>query len=180
MPSHTASPITPPARLVPPGRPTALGSGPSPLHDSTRARFTLPAHETLVSCLRSAARTVLARWRLPDDDQDAAVLIVGELAANAAVHGRSEMSLHLILTGSTLGIVVGDHGDPAASQHPGTGGDPDEHGRGLDIVHCLSTRVDVHQDAHGTWILACLAVPPPAGGTHAGRAAAHPPQPRSR
>ncbi|MEV7689787.1 ATP-binding protein [Streptomyces bungoensis] len=125
-----------------------------------RARFTLPAHEALVGCLRHAVRAVLTRWRLSADERDAALLVVGELAANAAVHGRSEMSLHLVLTQGTLGLVMGDHGDPAPSHRPATDDDPDEHGRGLDIVHTLSTRVDVHCGDHGTWIMACLAVSP--------------------
>ncbi|MFF8942305.1 ATP-binding protein [Streptomyces sp. NPDC014864] len=133
-------------------------------HRPVKARFTLPAHEALVGCLRRAARTVLRRWQLSDDIQDSALLIVGELAANAAVHGRSEMSLHLVLARGTLGIIMGDHGDPTPSHHRPTDDDPDEHGRGLDIVHTLSTRVDLHHDDHGTWILARLAVPAPRSG----------------
>lgn len=151
MPPDTAPPLV--ASCDP-----AAESKTHPPYRPAKARFTLPAHEALVGCLRGAARAVLARWHLPADEQDAALLVVGELAANAAVHGRSEMSLHLVLTQGTLGIVVGDHGDPAPPHRRGTDDDPDEHGRGLDIVHTLSTRVDVHCGDHGTWILACLAV----------------------
>lgn len=129
-------------------------------HDPVEARFTLPAHEVLVGCLRRAAGAVLSRWHLSDDEQDSALLIVGELAANAAVHGRSEMSLHLVLAQGTLGIVVGDHGGPAATRRRPADDDPDERGRGLDIVHALSTRVDLHHGDHGTWILARIAVTP--------------------
>lgn len=158
MPSDTAPPLDRCPRLVTPWCDTRTsGSRALILHHPVKARFTLPAHEALVGCLRGAAGAVLTRWGLTGDEQDSALLIVGELAANAAVHGRSEMSLHLILTRGTLGIVVGDHGEPSPSHRP-THDDPDEHGRGLDIVHTLSTQVDVHHDDQGTWILACLAI----------------------
>ncbi|MET9394556.1 ATP-binding protein [Streptomyces sp. NPDC006624] len=160
MSSKTAPPLVegPPLATLWSG---AMGSGPlSPEAPGRppRARFTLPAHEALVGCLRRAARTVLSRWRLSDGTVDSALLIVGELAANAAVHGRSEMSLHLVLAEGGLGILVGDHGDPAPSPARAVDGDPDEHGRGLDIVHAQAARVELHHDDHGTWILATLAV----------------------
>ncbi|MEU8913976.1 ATP-binding protein [Streptomyces nigrescens] len=125
---------------------------------SPKAQFTLPAQEALVGCLRRIAADLLSRWHLPDEERDAAVLIVGELAANAALHGRSDMSLCLILGPGMLRITVGDHGDPAPPREPSAPDDPDEHGRGLTLVHALSSRVDLHCDDHGTWVLACLAV----------------------
>ncbi|MFF4590384.1 ATP-binding protein [Streptomyces sp. NPDC000345] len=160
MPSETAPPIDHGAPLATSwsGIPSS-GPRSSPPHHPAKARFTLPAHKALVGCLRRAAGTVLKRWQLSDEEQDSALLIVGELAANAAVHGRSEMSLHLVLARGTLGIIVGDHGDPAPSRRRDADEDPDEHGRGLDIVHTLAARVDLHHDDRGTWILACLAVP---------------------
>ncbi|MFE0515864.1 ATP-binding protein [Streptomyces sp. NPDC058964] len=159
MPPDTAPSVTPDHSPVAPWDNVHF---PSPRtlipHHPAKAHFTLPAQEALVGCLRSAARAVLTRWHLSEDEQDSALLIVGELAANAAVHGRSEMSLRLVLAEGTLGIIVGDHGDPTSSHRPCAYDDPDEHGRGLDIVHTLSTQVDLHQDHHGTWILARLAV----------------------
>lgn len=159
MPSDTAPPIDCKPPLDSPWNST-LVSAPLTLvpHQPAKARFTFPAQAALVSCLRGAARAVLTRWGLSDTEQDEALVIVGELAANAAVHGRSEMSLHLFLTQGNLGIIVGDHGDPSPSRRAVMDDDPDEHGRGLDIVHTLSTRVDLHHDDRGTWILACLAV----------------------
>ncbi|MFF3763333.1 ATP-binding protein [Streptomyces sp. NPDC001922] len=146
MSSHTAPLALPgPRALVPP-------------HPSRTARFTLPAQTALAGCLRAAAADLLARWHLSDDECDAAVLIVGELAANAAVHGRSEMSLCLTLDPDTLCIVVSDRGDPSPSREPSAGDDPDEHGRGLDIVHTLATRVDLRHDSHGVSVVAWLAV----------------------
>ncbi|MFI2189420.1 ATP-binding protein [Streptomyces sioyaensis] len=147
-----SSPVVPWADVAFPG-PRTLPPSRSP-----KAQFTLPAQEVLVGCLRRIAADLLSRWHLSDDERDAAVLIVGELAANAALHGRSEMSLCLILGPGALRIAVGDHGDPAPSREPCATDDPDEHGRGLTLVRALSTRVDLHHDDHGTWVLARLAV----------------------
>ncbi|MGW7366133.1 ATP-binding protein [Streptomyces sp. NPDC054841] len=124
---------------------------------SPDAQLTLPAHEALVGCFRDVASGLLTCWCLSDEARDAAVLIVGELAANAARHGRSEMSLCLILDPNTLYIVVIDHGDPAPPRESTADDDPDEHGRGLDIVRALSA-LDMHQDDRGTWVLASLPV----------------------
>ncbi|MFI6567397.1 ATP-binding protein [Streptomyces sp. NPDC050534] len=146
MSPYTALPILPgPRTLVLP-------------HRSPKARFTLPAQEALVGCLRATAADLLTRWRLSDDERDAAVLIVGELGANAATHGRSEMSLCMIRGPETLCIGVSDHGEPSPSRPPSGGGDPDECGRGLDIVHALATRVDLRHDGKGTSVVAWLAI----------------------
>ncbi|MGY6021674.1 ATP-binding protein [Streptomyces spinosirectus] len=127
-------------------------------HGCPRAELTLPAQEALVGCLRATAADVLTRWRLSDDERDAAVLIVGELGANAATHGRSEMSLRMIRGPETLCIVVSDHGEPSLSRPPSVTGDPDECGRGLDIVRALAIGVDLRHDSHGTSVVAWLAV----------------------
>ncbi|MGW6548183.1 ATP-binding protein [Streptomyces massasporeus] len=146
MYSHTASLVLP--ALERPGAP----------HGLEKARFTLPARKVLVGCLRAAATDLLVRWRLPEDERDAAVLVVGELAANAATHGRDEMSLCLTLTPGRLCVVVSDRGGPGRSCEPPAAGDPDEHGRGLGIVHALAERVRVRQDDRGVSVVAWLAV----------------------
>ncbi|MFE7897430.1 ATP-binding protein [Streptomyces sp. NPDC057424] len=146
MSSHTAPLVLP--------RPKVLGAP----HCSQQARFTLPAQKALVGCLRAAATDLLTRWRLSDDERDAAVLVVGELAANAATHGRGEMSLCLILAPGRLCIALSDRGEPARSREPSAGDDPDEHGRGLGIVHALAERVDLRHDNHGASVVAWLAV----------------------
>ncbi|MFI1164287.1 ATP-binding protein [Streptomyces sp. NPDC020801] len=138
--------------VAPPGRKT-----PAP-PCSPRAQLTLPAQEALVGRLRGIASALLTCWRLPDDERDSAVLIVGELAANAARYGRSEMTLCLALDPGTLRIVVSDHGDPAPARAPSADEDPDEHGRGLDIVRSLSTHVDLRHHDAGTWVLAHLSI----------------------
>ncbi|MEU2911423.1 ATP-binding protein [Streptomyces massasporeus] len=146
MSSHTAPLVLPES--------TVLGAP----HCSQKAQFTLPAQKALVGCLRAAA-DLLTRWRLSDDERDAAVLVVGELAANAAAHGRSEMSLRLILAPGGLCIALSDRGEPSRSHEPSAADDPDEHGRGLDIVHAIAERVDLRHDGHGASVVAWLAVP---------------------
>ncbi|MEW2613795.1 ATP-binding protein [Streptomyces sp. NPDC047880] len=146
MPSHTA-PLVLPAPAAP-GAP----------HCSQKAQFTLPAQKALVGCLRAAAADLLTRWRLSDDERDAAVLVVGELAANAATHGRSEMSLRLILVPGGLCIALTDRGGLSRSREPSAGDDPDEHGRGLGIVRAIAERVDLRHDIHGVSVVAWLAV----------------------
>lgn len=122
------------------------------------AVLTLPAQDASVRSARRFTAALLARWRLPDDEQDTAVLIVSELATNAAQHGHSDMTLHLTLGPDALHIAVADHGDmgrPMLS-YPGDG--PDEHGRGLHIVRTLAARLDIHQDSSGRQVHACLRI----------------------
>ncbi|MEU7060853.1 ATP-binding protein [Streptomyces sp. NPDC046197] len=133
------------------------GKAPAP-HCSARAQFTLPAQEALVGRLRGIASDLLTCWRLSDDERHSAVLVVGELAANAARHGRSVMTLCLHLDRGTLRIAVSDHGDPDPGGGPPADEDPDEHGRGLDIVRALATHVDLRHHGCGTWTLAHLSI----------------------
>ncbi|KAB1143540.1 ATP-binding protein [Streptomyces luteolifulvus] len=146
------SPTAPWTDAVLPGQ-----RGPAP-PCSARAQFTLPAQEALVGRLRAVAADQFTCWRLSGDERDSAVLIVGELAANAARHGCSEMTLCLLLDPGMLRIVVSDHGDPAPGPARSADGDPDEHGRGLDIVRALSIRVDLRHHDGGTWVLAHISI----------------------
>ncbi|MDQ1006224.1 anti-sigma regulatory factor (Ser/Thr protein kinase) [Streptomyces sp. V4I23] len=81
-------------------------------------------------------------------DLESAVLVVDELAANAAQHGRRDMIIRLSLDAGALRISVTDSGGPARSRRPHAG-DPDEHGRGLAIVELLTSQIRVHQRAFG-------------------------------
>ncbi|GGO89961.1 hypothetical protein GCM10012280_34380 [Wenjunlia tyrosinilytica] len=116
------------------------------------AAITLPAHERHVSTVRHHTAACLDAWRMDEDDQDRTVLIVGELAANAARHGRHDMTVTLVLSGPTLQIQVTDYGGPprAALERPEEG----ECGRGLDIVRALAHSVDISTPPHGTRVRA--------------------------
>lgn len=162
---------SPPLRTHPPGyAPDRLPANPAPRaqahhiptaapapHPSHRALLALPAQPVWVASARRFASTLFALWRLSVDERDCAVLIVGELAANAARHGRSDMTLHLALDPDMLHIAVSDCGDPGLST-PWTEDDPDEHGRGMDIVTTLATWVEILQDDSGRHVRAGLRV----------------------
>ncbi|MFF7251016.1 ATP-binding protein [Embleya sp. NPDC008237] len=127
----------------------------------------LPAQVVRVVDARRFTGAVLARWGLVGDARDSAVLIVGELAANAAQYGRSVMTVRLVLDAGApndagvLNIVVDDHGDHGARHRPRVC-DPDEHGRGLDIVASLAGRVDVEDCGAGRTVQAMLPIAVPA------------------
>ncbi|MBL1101966.1 ATP-binding protein [Streptomyces coffeae] len=122
------------------------------------ALLALPAEAALVGCARHFAENVLTQWHLPSGERDAAVLVVGELAANAARHGRSRMTLRLTLGPGALQLVVSDHGLLPRPRRPHTAPDPDEHGRGIPLVETLATRVETRHHDNGHWVRATLPV----------------------
>ncbi|MFF8846449.1 ATP-binding protein [Streptomyces sp. NPDC015127] len=130
-------------------RPPAMPSGPR--RDIARqAILALPAEISWVPVARHCAAAVLAQWRLPSAARQSAELVVGELAANAAQHGRHDMTAHLSLHAGVLRISVTDSGDPDRPRPPEpTDADADEHGRGLAIVELLSDEVRVRQSSLG-------------------------------
>ncbi|MYS82109.1 ATP-binding protein [Embleya scabrispora] len=130
------------------------------------AAAALPAQECRVPGARRFARALLAFWGVAGDDLDSAVLVVGELAGNAARHGRADMTLVLALTDWVLRIEVTDHGEPDERPHPPCA--DDEHGRGLAIVEHLAESLETREDprrrtTHATLRLAQL---PPRGDPH--------------
>ncbi|MEU3980879.1 ATP-binding protein [Streptomyces sp. NPDC026672] len=120
------------------------------------ALLLLPARRASVGSARHFAEALLRQWRLPEDDRDTAALVVGELAANAAEHGRPHMALRLTLGPDFLHIGVRDHGIDPGPRPPRPDGDPDEHGRGLGIVGALAARMDVRRDSAGWSVLVDL------------------------
>lgn len=80
------------------------------------------------------------------DTQDTAALVISELLTNAVLHGRDKMTLAIVYTGPALEIVVTDHGKAKAANPPT---DPDEHGRGLDIVAAITRDLQVEKTSHG-------------------------------
>ncbi|MGW7489348.1 ATP-binding protein [Streptomyces sp. NPDC054786] len=152
------------------------------------AVLTLPARDAGVRSARHFTAALLAWWRLPDDEQDTAALIVSELTTNAAQHGHSDMTLHLALGPDLLHIAVADHGDVGQPPASPADDDPDEHGRGLRIVHTLAARFDIHQDSSGWQVHASLRITQPQAAadratprkTPEGRGQAGNPPPRPR
>jgi anti-sigma regulatory factor (Ser/Thr protein kinase) len=117
----------------------------APAHEAVLA---LPAEARWVPVARRCVVAVLSQWRFPSADRESAELIVGELAANAAEHGRHDMTVHLSLHGGVLWISVTDSGVPGRARRP-RDADSDEHGRGMTIVELLALEVRVHQGPLG-------------------------------
>ncbi|MEE1754440.1 ATP-binding protein [Streptomyces sp. SP18CS02] len=121
-----------------------------------QALLTLAAEESQVRVARQFTTDVLGRWQVSDDDQDSVTLIVSELATNAVLHGRSEMTVRLALGGDILHVAVADCGNSCVPQAKQPDVDPVEHGRGLGIVECLAHWTDVRQEADGRRVHAHL------------------------
>ncbi|MEV6741703.1 ATP-binding protein [Streptomyces sp. NPDC051104] len=90
------------------------------------------------------------------EEQD--VLIVDELAANAALHGRADMTLLPALEGDTLRIAMTDFGARAQVENADVA--PDEHGRGMGIVRHRVDHVGIRPDRNGCRVYAWLRVTP--------------------
>ncbi|MFB7550282.1 ATP-binding protein [Streptomyces sp. NPDC056154] len=118
------------------------------------ALLTLPAQEAHVSAARHFAADLLENWSIPQNERDSAVLIVDELAANAARYGHEYMTVQLAVDHHTLHIVVVDSGTATERTHHDVA--PDEHGRGNGIVECLAQSTEVHQALDGRRVHACL------------------------
>ncbi|GED83593.1 ATP-binding protein [Streptomyces sp. 6-11-2] len=118
------------------------------------ALLALPAQEAHVSAARHFAADLLETWCVPESERDSAVLIVDELAANAARYGRERMTLRLVLDHGALHIVVSDSGTAVERRRPDIA--PDEHGRGTGIVQYLAQSTEVHQTRGGREVRACL------------------------
>ncbi|MEU2718083.1 ATP-binding protein [Streptomyces sp. NPDC007205] len=123
-----------------------------------QALLTLPAQEAHVSAARHFAADVLETWSVPTSERDSAVLVVDELAANAAQYGHERMTLLLTLDHDNLHIVVTDSGAAVERHRSDTA--PDEHGRGTGIVQYLAQSTEIHQTRSGREVHACLRCSP--------------------
>lgn len=123
-----------------------------------QALLTLPAQEAHVSAARHFAADLLETWSVPASERDTAVLIVDELAGNAAQYGHERMTLLLALDHETLHIVVTDSGAAVERHRPDIA--PDEHGRGTGIVQYLAQSTEIQQTRSGREVRACLRCSP--------------------
>ena len=113
------------------------------------AAITVPAETRWVRTVRHFTSAVLSRWAVVGDDLDTSLLIVGELAANSAQHGRANLAVLLTLKDHTLCIEVMDSG-AATECSPGTTPSAEsEHGRGLDIVAALADHCETYRRPSG-------------------------------
>ncbi|MFD8221183.1 ATP-binding protein [Streptomyces sp. NPDC059697] len=117
----------------------------------------LPHVAEVVSAARRRVKAVLADWNVSCEIAEDCLLVVSELLTNAIVHALPPAELRLSWVRaeglSTLRVEVTDAGSalPAGQSLPGI--DPDEHGRGQEIVHALATRhgIRVHSGGITRW-----------------------------
>jgi anti-sigma regulatory factor (Ser/Thr protein kinase) len=116
--------------------------------DADTATMCVPAVARHAGTARCFAASVLEEWGLRGCDHDAVVLVVGELASNAGVHGRATLSVTLSFGDGTVCVDVVDFGERAAVPRPRSPDGAEEYGRGLEIVASLA---DVVETRAGTW-----------------------------
>ncbi|MER6559587.1 SpoIIE family protein phosphatase [Streptomyces sp. NPDC001027] len=102
------------------------------------ATWRLPARDDAPVRARTHVDTLLRQWHTRDDVRDDVTLLVGELVTNAVRFAAGPVTVRLIRAGHGLLCEVGDTGNgrPRLSR----GGLLDDGGRGLHIVHRLTTR----------------------------------------
>ncbi|WP_369244536.1 ATP-binding protein [Streptomyces sp. R41] len=115
--------------------------------------FPLPHFTGAVSAVRRRVRALLADWNVYPQIVDDALLVVTELVTNAIVHALPPAELRLTWVRSdglgTLRVEVTDAGRVLPAGQSPAGIDPDEHGRGEEIVHALATRHGIHVHVGG-------------------------------
>ncbi|MDI9887100.1 SpoIIE family protein phosphatase [Streptomyces sp. HNM0645] len=102
------------------------------------AVWRLPARDDAPARARSQVSALLRKWRTRDDTRDNVLLLVSELVTNAVRFAAGPITVRLIRAGHGLLCEVGDTGNgrPRLSR----GSLLDDGGRGLHIVHRLTTR----------------------------------------
>ncbi|MBN0043519.1 SpoIIE family protein phosphatase [Streptomyces actuosus] len=118
------------------------------------ATWRLPARDDAPARARAQVSTLLRRWHTRDDTLDNVSLLVSELVTNAVRFAGGPVTVRLIRTGHGLLCEVGDTGNgrPRLSR----GGLLDG-GRGLQIVHRLTTRWGVRWTDTGKVVWAKVA-----------------------
>lgn len=96
---------------------------------------------------------VLEAAHVAQDTIGTAALIASELVTNATVHAGGRVLVSAQLVESGVRLIV--HDDQAVTDWQEPGGELDEHGRGLVLVHALA-EVDIDRHAHGTTITALI------------------------
>ncbi|AVH60234.1 MULTISPECIES: ATP-binding protein [Streptomyces] len=119
------------------------------------AEYICPLQHTpgAVSVLRRRVGALLSDWNVSPDIAEDALLVVSELLTNAIVHALPPAELRLSWVRgdgpSTLRVEVTDEGPALTAGQSPAGIDPDEHGRGMEIVHALATRHGIHVHSGG-------------------------------
>jgi anti-sigma regulatory factor (Ser/Thr protein kinase) len=102
------------------------------------ATLRLPARYDTPARARAQVLALLSQWRTRDDTRDKVVLLVSELVTNAVRFAAGPITVRLIRTDNGLLCEVGDTGNGRPCLRRGDL--LDDGGRGLSVVHRLTTR----------------------------------------
>ncbi|WP_426570305.1 SpoIIE family protein phosphatase [Streptomyces canus] len=102
------------------------------------ATWRLPARDDAPARARAQVSALLRQWRTRDGTQDKVLLLVSELVTNAVNFATGPITVRLIRAGHGFLCEVGDTGNGRPRLR--RGGLLDDGGRGLHIVHRLTTR----------------------------------------
>ncbi|NHI11301.1 magnesium or manganese-dependent protein phosphatase [Streptomyces sp. KO7888] len=102
------------------------------------ATWRLPARDDAAVRARALVSALLRQWRTRDGTRDSVLLLVSELVTNAVRHAGGPITVRLIRDGPGLLCEVGDTGN--GRPRLGRAGLLDDGGRGLHVVHRLTTR----------------------------------------
>ncbi|MDX2999021.1 ATP-binding protein, partial [Streptomyces scabiei] len=102
------------------------------------ATWRLPARGDAAARARALVSELLGQWGTREHTRDSVLLVVDELVANAVRFAGGPITVRLIRTGHGLLCEVGDTGN--GRPRLGPGGLLDDAGRGLHVVHGLTTR----------------------------------------
>ncbi|OUD04484.1 ATP-binding SpoIIE family protein phosphatase [Streptomyces swartbergensis] len=118
------------------------------------ATWRLPARDDAAPRARALVSALLERWHTRADTRDRVVLVVDELVANAVRFAGGPITVRLIRAGHGLLCEVGDTGN--GRPRLGPGGLLDDGGRGLHVVHRLTTRWGVRWTDTGKVVWAAV------------------------
>ncbi|CAM5487890.1 hypothetical protein SPURM210S_06735 [Streptomyces purpurascens] len=119
------------------------------------ATWRLPARGDAAARARTLVSALLVRWRTRADTRDSVLLVVSELVDNAVRFAEGPITIRLIRAGHGLLCEVGDTGN--GRPRLGRGGLLDDGGRGLHVVHGLTTRWGVRWTDTGKVVWASVA-----------------------
>ncbi|WP_458247190.1 SpoIIE family protein phosphatase [Streptomyces sp. MAI_2237] len=118
------------------------------------ATWRLPARGDAAARARTLASELLRQWGTRDVIRDSVMLVVDELVANAVRFAGGPITVRLIRAGHGLLCEVGDTGNGRPRRGPG--GLLDDAGRGLHVVHALTTRWGVRWTDTGKVVWASI------------------------
>ncbi|MFJ4946995.1 SpoIIE family protein phosphatase [Streptomyces sp. NPDC088760] len=119
------------------------------------ATWRLPARYDAPALARAQVSALLRQWGTRDDTRDAVLVLVSELVTNAVCFATGPITVRLIRAGHGLLCEVGDTGNGRPRLR--RGGPFDDAGRGLHVVHRLTTRWGVRWTDTGKVIWAEVA-----------------------